>query len=75
VDPMAGLRLRGAAHWTAVVLALVPVPFVINDTIRFRLWQAEWWWLPFAVIYTLFICALIYAAVRGVFWLIARVRR
>ena len=67
-------RSRGLAHWIAVALALVPVPFAVNDVIQLRLWEAEWWFLPFAVLFTLALSALIYGAVRGVFWLVGRLR-
>ena len=61
-----------ARHWIAIALALIPVPFAINDVIRLRLWEADWWLLPLAAIFTLVISALIYGAVLGLSWIFRR---
>jgi len=64
-------RWKPAVHWIAVVAALVPIPFAISDAIHLRLWQAEWYWLPFAVLYTLAVSLIVYWLVRGLGWMIA----
>ena len=61
-------------HWIAVALALVPVPFAVKDAVKLQLWNAEWWFTALAVAYTLIVCLVVYGIVRGVAWLISRVR-
>jgi hypothetical protein len=71
---MASVRFRGAAHWTGVALALAPVPFAVYDIVHLQLWRDLRLW-AFGIGFTLVLSAVIYGAVRGVFWLINRLRR
>lgn len=66
---------RRLAHWVGLVAAAALIPFVINDVIKLRLWDAPWHFGAMAVGFTALYCAIAYGIGWGLVRGIARLFR
>jgi hypothetical protein len=66
---------RGAAHWTGLAFAAIPIPFAINDLVELSAYDVEWWLWPLLILYIAALSGAVYGLVRAIFWVARRIFR
>ena len=66
---------RRLAHWVGGVAAAAVIPFVVNDVVHLKLWEATWDIWAIALGFTVLYCAVAYGIGWGLVRVIARLRK